>query len=253
MALAVAATSSGATVYASINASVVGSVPFNQPVWMTPAYATSAAPSISALGEIVWLAGVTSADISTATPSATATGMVVRAMPAYSTTAQPSVSATGQVMWMAGGTVQVVPIGAGMVAMSVASTSVIATSTTQFMLMSVNFDQYTSSALVSGYTVRRPFAFTGITMVYSATSVTALSVFLAVYVTTSGVSLTSNAMVLWSTVFPTMTGAAVVTALVFPNTILLPGGGVMGLAVYRSVSATVTANVAFSVTGTYLN
>ncbi len=221
-----------------------------------PLYSTTAAPSISATGEIVWLAGVTSADISTATAAAGATGMVVRA--AGSVLVSISVSATlGTIVTVLGaivtGTVNNIPIGAGMVGMTVTSTSIIATSTTQFMLMTVNFDQYTSSVLVSGYTVRRPFAFTGISMIYSATSVTAVSVFLAVYVTTSGVSLTSNAMILWSTVFPTMTGAAVSTALVFPNTLLLPGGGVMGLAVYRSVSATVTANVAFSVTGTYIN
>ncbi len=141
---------------------------------------------------------------------------------------------------------------AGAVLMSVTGTSVIATSTTQFMLITVPFDAYTSSQPGSGYTIRAPFQITGISMTYSGTSVTALSVFLAVYVTTSGVALTSNGVPLWTTIFPTFTGAGVATTLNFPFTMLLPQGGVMGLAVYRSSSATITLNVAFTMTGQYI-
>ncbi len=121
------------------------------------------------------------------------------------------------------------------------------------MLMSVLFDAYTSSQLVSGYTVRAPLQITGLTMVYSGTSITASSVILAVFATTSGVSLTAGATPIYSTVFATFTGAAITTTLNFPFTILLPAGGVFGLAVYRQTSLTVTINVAFTITAQYLN
>jgi hypothetical protein len=91
-------------------------------------------------------------------------------------------------------------------------------------------------------------------MVYSATSITAVSVFLAIYATTSGVSLTSNqAVILWSTVFATFTGAAVLTTLNFPFTMVFPQGGVIGLAVYRSSSSTATLNIQFSMTAQYID
>ncbi len=174
----------------------------------------------------------------------------VSAEPAVNT----QVATAGALCWLAP-TQTLAPVSiirpGGQVLMIATNTSVLATSTSQMALLSVLFDAYTTTQLVSGYTVRAPLAFTGVTIVYSATSVTATSIGMALWVTTSGVSITSGALPIWSTVFAGTTGNAVVTTCNFPNTILLPAGGVMGFAVYRVTSATTTANYALTMTGQY--
>ncbi len=195
----------------------------------------------------VWLAPTQTVQISAIVPAVTqanTTGFPVWLAPTQTITAL--VSGTVQVS----GTI----LGkGGMVIMTVTQSSIIITSTTQFMIMTVPFDSYTSTVLVSGYTIRGGGAlqFTAITMIYTAASVTASSLAVAIYATTSGVSLTVGAVQLWSTVFPTLTGAAILTVLSMPYTMVLPAGGVMGIAVWRSSSATTTISVAFTLVAQY--
>lgn len=253
------------------------------PVWFSPSATVQVSGVIAAVttqsagtGGLIWLAPTQTVivQVSGIVPVTTQASVSVTGIPVWwnpSATIQVSgvvaavttqSNATGAAIWLCPTQTMTVTVGSsvivvgrgGMVAATVTSTAVLATSTTQFMLMTVNFDQYTASALVSGYTVRQPFAMTGITVVYSATSVTVQSVVFAVYATTSGVSLTSaGAMIMWSTIFPTMTGAGVSTTLNFPATIVFPANGVIGLACYRVTSATTVANIAFTLAGQYLN